>query len=244
MNKHLSVCLVLATWAVVLAVGPAWGGDFKAPPGKYRTSWVGNSFGGHGGPNGLGYWVQNGADEIEVTPDGTVFAGVGWDEAGRAAGLYKDGKVNRKLLMEHDGQAARIGVGLGAPRTMRHGGVGRKPLHLPTSAKSYCSLHGSRATWNPPSTSKKLTRRLRSGWPQRPRRPNRRRLRRQRDRIARERERPEGFRWLQGRRRATRPSRPTAAIWVLADKTVRRLFGGRQGRRRRVRSRQAHCHRI
>jgi hypothetical protein len=72
--------------------------QFKPPPGTYRTSWVGNTFGGDGGPNGFGYWVQNAADEIEVTPDGTVFAGLAWDEAGRCAGLYKDGRVNRLLL--------------------------------------------------------------------------------------------------------------------------------------------------
>lgn len=72
--------------------------EVKPPPGVYRTSWIGNTFGGDGGPNGLGYWVQNGADEIEVTPDGTVFAGMTWDEAGRCAGLYKDGRVNRVLL--------------------------------------------------------------------------------------------------------------------------------------------------
>jgi len=64
------------------------------------TSWVGNSFPGDGGPNGFGYWVQKGADEIEVTPDGTVFAGTDWDEAGRCVGLYKDGKVNRVLLKQ------------------------------------------------------------------------------------------------------------------------------------------------
>ena len=57
--------------------------DFKAPPGHYHTSWVGNSFGGGGGPNGFGDRVQNGADEIGVTPDGTVVAGTDWDEAGR-----------------------------------------------------------------------------------------------------------------------------------------------------------------
>ena len=41
-----------------------------APPGLYRTSWIGNSFGGNGGPNGEGFWVQQGADEIEVTVTG------------------------------------------------------------------------------------------------------------------------------------------------------------------------------
>ena len=72
----------------------------KLPPGSFRTSWVGNSFPGDGGPNGLGFWVQNGADEIEVTPDGTVLAGTDWDEAGRCVGLYKEGKVNRVLLKQ------------------------------------------------------------------------------------------------------------------------------------------------
>ena len=59
------------------------------------------------------YWVQNGADEIEVTPDGTVFAGVDWDEAGRCAGLYKDGKVNRVLLKERDGKGQETAWGWG-----------------------------------------------------------------------------------------------------------------------------------
>ncbi len=77
--------------------------DRPAPPGSYCTDWVGNSFGGDGGPNGFGYWVQNAADEIEVTPDGTVVAGIPWDEAGRCAGLYKDGKVNRVLLKAREG---------------------------------------------------------------------------------------------------------------------------------------------
>ena len=84
-----------------------------APPGLYRTSWIGNSFGGNGGPNGEGYWVQQGADEIEVTADGTVFAGVAWDEAGRCAGLYKDGQVNRRLLKEHNGKGKETAWGFG-----------------------------------------------------------------------------------------------------------------------------------
>jgi hypothetical protein len=80
---------------------------------RHTTSWVGNSFGGDGGGNGEGYWVQNGADEIEVSPDGTVFAGVSWDEAGRCAGLYKDGRVNRVLLKEHDGKGKETAWGWG-----------------------------------------------------------------------------------------------------------------------------------
>ncbi len=74
-----------------------------APPGVYGTSWVGNTFGGDGGGNGAGRWVQNAADEIEVAPDGTVIAGVSWDEGGRCVGLYKDGKVNTTLLKGKEG---------------------------------------------------------------------------------------------------------------------------------------------
>ena len=82
-------------------------------PLRHATSWVGNSFGGDGGENGSGFWVQNGADEIEVTPDGTVLAGISWDEAGRCAGLYKDGRVNRVLLKEHDGKGKETAWGWG-----------------------------------------------------------------------------------------------------------------------------------
>ncbi|HLH79004.1 MAG TPA: hypothetical protein VKV29_01835 [Chthonomonas sp.] len=73
---------------------------FHAPPGAYVTSWVGNTFGGSGGQNGFGYWVQEGVSKLVVTPDGTAFCGVAWDEAGRDLGLYKNGQVNRVLLQQ------------------------------------------------------------------------------------------------------------------------------------------------
>ena len=83
------------------------------PPDTYRTSWVGNSFPGDGGPNGFGHWVQNSADEIEVTPDGTVIVGADWDEAGRCVGLYKDGKVNRVLVKREGGKETAWGWNTG-----------------------------------------------------------------------------------------------------------------------------------
>ena len=88
----LAVCATFAS-------GPARA-DFVPPDGTYTTSWIGNSFAGDGGPNGSGYWVQNGAGVIKVTPDGTIIAGGPWDESGRCAGLYKDGRTNRVLLQE------------------------------------------------------------------------------------------------------------------------------------------------
>lgn len=102
--------VLLAVCAVASAADQP---PFKDPPGRYRTSWVGNSFGGDGGPNGFGYWVQNGADEIEVTPDGTVLAGTDWDEAGRCVGLYKNGKCNRVLLKQETSKETAWGWNTG-----------------------------------------------------------------------------------------------------------------------------------
>ncbi|MGE5612209.1 MAG: hypothetical protein ACM359_23380, partial [Bacillota bacterium] len=100
--------------AILCALAPnAFAQQLEPPPGKYRTSWVGNSFGGDGGPNGLGYWVQNGADEIEVSPEGAVIAGTDWDEAGRRVGLYKDGKCNRVLLKQEKGKETAWGWNTG-----------------------------------------------------------------------------------------------------------------------------------
>lgn len=53
----------------------------------HRTSWVGNTF-GQGGEA----WVQNWVNDIAVFPDGTVYTNTEWDEAGRDAGVYLDGK--------------------------------------------------------------------------------------------------------------------------------------------------------
>lgn len=84
-----------------------------APPGNYDVCWVGNTYPGDGGPNGFGYWVQNGADEIEVAPNGLVLAGCDWDEAGRCAGLHLDGKVNRVLLKQEGGPETAWGWNTG-----------------------------------------------------------------------------------------------------------------------------------
>jgi hypothetical protein len=52
---------------------------------SHQTSWIGNSFGG--GKK----WVQNNIDAMYVSADGTVYTNSIWDEAGREAGIYKDG---------------------------------------------------------------------------------------------------------------------------------------------------------
>jgi len=53
---------------------------------RYRTAWIGNSFGG--GPK----WVQNFIEGLAVTADGTVICASTWDEAGREYGFYRDGE--------------------------------------------------------------------------------------------------------------------------------------------------------
>jgi len=52
----------------------------------YTTSWIGNSFGG--GEK----WVQQDIKGMLVTADGTVYANVDWDEAGREVGVYRGGQ--------------------------------------------------------------------------------------------------------------------------------------------------------
>ena len=90
---------------------------YIAPPGTYHTSWIGNSFGGSGAttvnPNGFGYWVQDGVGAMAVSPDGTVFLGVNWDEGGRTVGLYKNGRPNRILVRADNSQLKAWGFNTG-----------------------------------------------------------------------------------------------------------------------------------
>lgn len=53
----------------------------------YKTSWIGNTFGGGN------KWVQNYIEAMYVAPNGTVYTNSSWDEGGREAGIYKDGDV-------------------------------------------------------------------------------------------------------------------------------------------------------
>lgn len=90
------MCIVATASALLIACarGPLVESEATAssPQGEsnlnYRTTWVGNSFGG--GKHG---WVQNFIIHMGVKPDGTVFTWSHWDEAGRRFGLYKRGKV-------------------------------------------------------------------------------------------------------------------------------------------------------
>lgn len=62
---------------------------------SYKTSWIGNTFGGGS------KWVQIQIAAMYVATDGTVYTNSVWDEAGREAGIYKDGDAIGKASKLH-----------------------------------------------------------------------------------------------------------------------------------------------
>ncbi|MGB7712696.1 MAG: hypothetical protein WBL95_24700 [Microcoleus sp.] len=62
---------------------------------SYKTSWIGNTFGGGS------KWVQIQISAMYVASDGTVYTNSVWDEAGREAGIYKDGDAIAKASNLH-----------------------------------------------------------------------------------------------------------------------------------------------
>ena len=71
----------------------------KQLPG-YRTSWIGNTYGGLDA-DGKGQWVQQDIAAMHVTPDGTVYTNVPWEEAGGNCMMYKDGKMLGAAMHTH-----------------------------------------------------------------------------------------------------------------------------------------------
>ena len=69
--------------------------EFTSPRLDAITSWIGNS---HGGAK---KWVQQDIRALTVTPDGTVFTNVEWEEGGGNAGEYRDGTLIRYAMHTH-----------------------------------------------------------------------------------------------------------------------------------------------
>ena len=78
-----------------------------APHMRYRTSWVGNSFGCRQDDN----HVSNGLSAMWVAPDGTCYASSYWDEGGQPVTSYRNGRVAR-------------GLPIGTPQTAEGGVTG------------------------------------------------------------------------------------------------------------------------
>lgn len=64
-----------------------------APNLRYRTSWVGNTFGSRDEDK----HVSNALSAMWVAPDGTCYTSSYWDEGGNPVTSYRDGKVARGL---------------------------------------------------------------------------------------------------------------------------------------------------
>lgn len=60
---------------------------------SYRTSWIGNTYGGAAGPNGQSQWAQIAIEAIAVGANGTVYTNTPWDEAGGELGAWHDNHV-------------------------------------------------------------------------------------------------------------------------------------------------------
>ena len=78
----------------------------------YRRSWIGNSFGTGGQPNGK--WVQNNIVAMWVAPDGRCYTASSWDEGKRNAGIYADGKQLGQLADLHPNEGGAWGSGVSA----------------------------------------------------------------------------------------------------------------------------------
>ncbi|AFY34953.1 NHL repeat-containing protein [Calothrix sp. PCC 7507] len=78
------LCLTIGFILTSLSTTTLWTVS-GSPTTKYKTSWIGNTFGGGD------KWVQNNIEAMYVAPNGTVYTNSVWDEAGREAGIYKDG---------------------------------------------------------------------------------------------------------------------------------------------------------
>jgi hypothetical protein len=81
--------------AFILLPIAALAGEAKSPRLDAVSSWIGNTYPGN--PK----WVQQDIDAMCVTPDGTVYTNVEWDEGGGQAGEYKDGALLGYALHTH-----------------------------------------------------------------------------------------------------------------------------------------------
>ena len=114
--------------AALLLSTSVWASE---PLKNVTVSWLGNSF------PGAEKWVQQDIHAMAVTPDGTVYTNVEWDEAGRNVGVYRDGDVKGGAWHTHGwgyegGRAIAANRSICVHRTDRQqrGGRTERPGHL------------------------------------------------------------------------------------------------------------------
>lgn len=76
--------------AALILFHPAAFAEQPSPPAplNYTVSWIGNTFSG-----GDAGWVPQDVQDIFVTPDGTVYTTVGWEEHRGNLAVFKDGQL-------------------------------------------------------------------------------------------------------------------------------------------------------
>ncbi len=134
-TKFLLIIAIITVFTTIV-ISNDWANSRTLEP-TYQTSWIGNTFGG--GEK----WVQNNIEAMYVASDGTVYTNSAWDEAGREAGIYKDGDVIGKLSDTH-GWSRLGGQAVTANSkyvyiAMRQGFVNRKDQDYPDKGTTwYC----------------------------------------------------------------------------------------------------------
>jgi hypothetical protein len=78
---------------------------FNSPAIPHVTSWIGNTY------PGAKKWVQQDVRTMAVTPEGTVFTNVEWEEGGGNVGEYRDGELIRYAKHTH-GWGVNGGLGV------------------------------------------------------------------------------------------------------------------------------------
>jgi hypothetical protein len=91
--RRVCPCFLAAQFFLGSAIGADLSGRqsptaLHPPPGRYETSWLGNSFSG-----ASNRWVQDFVIGAQVRPDGTLNTWSHWDEGGHRFGVYRDGDV-------------------------------------------------------------------------------------------------------------------------------------------------------
>ncbi len=131
-------------------------------PTPYRTTWVGNTFGG-----GANTWVQGHVQDMWVAPSGAVFTTSWWDEGGNEQSVYRAGRLIAHIgppghkgggwtvaITGHE-NAIYAGFGTGDKVSIRQfdatalplqpAAAGQPPFVLPQTAS--CALPARQAIW-------------------------------------------------------------------------------------------------
>lgn len=86
--RGLAACVSLTCGLLVGGLAAQAGEDTAAAPLACTVSWIGNTFSG-----GDAGWVPQDVQDICVTPDGTVYTTVGWEEHRGNIAAFKDGRL-------------------------------------------------------------------------------------------------------------------------------------------------------